>query len=205
MSKRKSKTTNGQKKKKPKSTTPKDKYFEALEAVIERENADGQMLVTGVSADADPNNLSADECDQLRYILINKQRGDLLDYYEDIILGDQADDSFLMFDTSFSYKLIPLIARIATKKFKSDAEAFNHLFAFSYNILQFDVWAHDNEDEYECLRATSKLGKAWKKLLKKDNAQLKIDAEYTRPAIVDLLKKVEALTNHIDGHKKWGL
>ena len=47
--------------------------------------------------------------------------------------------------------------------------------AFSHTILQYDSWAHDNEDSQECCEATNALGKAWKKLLKKSDAELGID------------------------------
>ena len=145
-----------------------------------------------------------------------------------------------MFNTSFSYTVIPLILRTARKKFKTNALTFDNLMAFSHTILQYDSWAHDNEDSQECCEATNALGKAWKKLLKKSDAELGIDkgefffvivpeslhvttvlsvldaivlhcsflllfTEYTRPAILDLLAKVEELTSHLDEHKQWNL
>ena len=161
--------------KKQKVTSPKDAYFQSLEQVQTREGCIGQMLVTGIDDDCNPEKLTKADCAKLRFVLINQSRADLLDSYEDLVLGDQAHDSVMMFNTSFSYTVIPLILRTARKKFKTSALSFDNLFAFSQTILQNDYWAHDNEDSQECCEATNALGKAWKKLLKKTDAELGID------------------------------
>lgn len=158
-----------------KVASPKDAYFQALEQVQSREGCIGQLLVTGVDEGCDPENLTTADCAKLRFVLISQSRADLLESYGDLVLGDQAHDSVMMFNTSFSYTVIPLILRTARKKFKTNALAFDNLIAFSQTILQYDCWAHDNEDSQECCAATNALGKAWKKLLKKTDAELGID------------------------------
>ena len=158
-----------------KVASAKDAYFQALDQVQLREDCIGQMLVTGIDEPCDPENMTPADCAKLRFVLISQSRADLLESYGDLVLGDQAHDSVMMFNTSFSYTVIPLILRTARKKFKTNALTFDNLMAFSHTILQYDSWAHDNEDSQECCEATNALGKAWKKLLKKSDAELGID------------------------------
>ena len=89
MSKRTSNRPAKGKTKKQKVASPKDAYFQTLEQVQNRENCIGQMLVTGIGEDCDPENLTAADCAKLRFVLISQSRADLLESYGDLILGDQ--------------------------------------------------------------------------------------------------------------------
>ena len=185
--------------------------FAALEVVQEREGAIGQMLTRGLDGEegVDPARLTAQQCAKLRYVLITQRRADLLDGYADEDLCDQAQDSILMFNTSFSYRIFPLIDRVVKKavriqkKKRDHALAFDHLLALSHNILEYSHWAHDHEDSEECCKVLTKLGLAWKGVLAKTDAELGIDAEYTRPGITYLLRNVENLTVGLDEHTAW--
>jgi len=46
------------------------------------------------------------------------------------------------------------------------------------------TWIHDNEDSKFVQHAMPTLAGAWKKVLDKSDAELKIDAEFTRPGVV---------------------
>ena len=50
----------------------------------------------------------------------------------------------------------------------------------------------------ELENAIKKLAGAWKRMLKKSNAELGIDAEYTRPGVEALLEKFERACNDFD-------
>ena len=96
-----------------------------------------------------------------------------------------------------------LCRRVGQKKKRDHALAFDHLLALSHNILEYSHWAHDHEDSKECCKVVTKLGLAWKGVLAKTDAELGIDAEYTRPGISYLLRNVENLAVGLDEHTAW--
>jgi hypothetical protein len=66
------------------------------------------------------------------------------------------------------------------------------MFSLTYALKELDFWMNDNEmyGEGEDLeKVIDLLGKTWKTLLSKSNAELGIDAEYTRPGIESLLSQ----------------
>ena len=92
---------------------------------------------------------------------------------------------------------------------KTIPEQFDRMFALTYALKELDFWMHDNEcwGEGEDLeKAITLLGKTWTKLLTKSNAELGIDAEFTRPGIEKLLtqfaESVEACES-IEKEFKW--
>lgn len=79
-------------------------------------------------------------------------------------------------------------------KLNPDSKKFDAMFALTYCLNDFDIWMNDNEcwgEGGELEQAITLLGKTWKKLLKKSNEELGIDAEYTRKGIEALLEKFE--------------
>ena len=73
-------------------------------------------------------------------------------------------------------------------------ERFDALFGLTHGLKSFDYWMHDNEcwqpgEELE--KAMAALAKAWRDMLKKSDAELGIDKEFTRPGIVSLLEQLE--------------
>jgi septation ring formation regulator EzrA len=106
----------------------------------------------------------------------------------ELVLGDQANSNFLMFNTSFSYDILGAFDHFKTKlytKAKTPADKFDLLLAYTYNINEHDVWMHDNEGGMEGM--VKNLASMWKKQLKNSNEILNIDAEYTRPGVVEFL------------------
>lgn len=69
---------------------------------------------------------------------------------------------------------------------------FDALFGLTFALQKLDYWMYDNEYGGIFINKIIKmLGHAWMKILQKTDAQLGIDAEYTRPAIECLLTQME--------------
>ena len=145
--------------------------------------------------DEDTSKYTAEQMSSLRYIMITKRRSDLLDETRQLILGDQANHSIMMFNTSFSYAVLDGFYHFKKEygKAKSPELKFDELLAYTYILQEYDVWMHDNEGGMDGM--VKDLAGMWKRLLKNDDDKLGIDAEYTRPGVMQLLvdfkKKVE--------------
>ena len=89
-----------------------------------------------------------------------------------------------------------------------DRSRRDHLFALTHAIMRwciihfmpplhsqdFDFWMHDNEcwePGQELEKAIKALAKAWRDMLRRSDAELGIDAEYTRPGIEALLGQLQ--------------
>lgn len=205
-----------------KDETPYDKYFKVLNAFQKEHNFLGQMLIKGVSStgnddseeeeeeeydsDGDDAAFNAKLTDEqmagLRFVLITQDRADQLDSMREYILGDQAKDGILMFSTSFSYGIHDGFYSFSAKngmyakKAKTWPQKFDMLFAYTYNLKEYDVWMHDNEGGMEDM--VKDLAKLWKKLLAKDNSTLGIDGEYTRPGVLAMLEQFKEQVEDVD-------
>uniref|UniRef100_A0A7S0ACX6 Uncharacterized protein n=1 Tax=Minutocellus polymorphus TaxID=265543 RepID=A0A7S0ACX6_9STRA len=200
-------------------TTPYDKYFKHLTAFQDKHDFLGQMLIKGVSrsggGDSDDEDYDAYGSDDeeafnakltdeqmagLRFVLITQNRSDQLDAMREYVLGDQANDGILMFNTSFSYGIHDgfylLKSGMYAKKAKTSSQKFDLLFAYTYTLKEYDVWMHDNEGDMEDM--VKDLAKLWKKLLSQDDSALGIDAEYTRPGVLALLEQFKDKVEDVD-------
>ncbi|EJK49604.1 hypothetical protein THAOC_31504 [Thalassiosira oceanica] len=195
--------------------TPYDEYFAKIDAMKQKDpNILGPMLIRGIpqhSNDSDEeaevdsdeeenedsnSKYTAEQMSTLRHVLITQKRNDRLDEMREYVLGEQANESLMMFNTSFSYEVKDGFYHFKTslwKKAKTPADKFDLLFAYTYNLFSFDVWMNDNEGDMEGM--VSDLAGMWKRLLKNDDEKLGIDAEYTRPGVIqhleDFKKEVE--------------
>jgi hypothetical protein len=135
----------------------------------------------------------------LRYVFITKERENQLDTMKEFVLGDQANDMVMMFNTSFSYGIrdgFEFYKSATWKKLKTPAQKFDSLFAYTYLLKTYDVWMHDNEGDMEDMVAG--LAALWKRLLKNDDEKLGIDAEYTRPGVLALLEDFKSDLDDVD-------
>ena len=198
------------------AVSPKDAYFEALHAHLKKvDGAVGHMLARGTSEirneetdefeEVDEDNLTPAHVAQLRHILLTKRRVGALEAARELVLGDQAGSDFLMFDTSFSWDVIDLLEEVAGKRAGKDAsKRFDELLAFTSTIHDHDTWTHDYEDGDALVKGINKLGKAWRALLEKSDAELGIDAEYTRPGILALCADLREACDHIEDDRGRG-
>jgi hypothetical protein len=189
-----------------KPKTPYQLYFDEMKAFRTENGFKGQLLTKGIASDrddeeesdeedeADNSKYTTEQMQTLRFIMINDSRADQLDAMRKLVLGDQADEGFMMFNTSFSWQIMDHVFprfKQLYQKTTSKAKKFDMLFAFTFQLFQYDVWCHDNEDSMNPL--TSGLAKMWKALLKGSNEELGIDAKYTRPGIMALLEDFKKL------------
>ena len=217
------------KKKKPANKNPEDEYFDRLQAFVGTvPGGVGFMITRGVDGESDESSsdeerggggggreeLNAEQVATLRHVILTKRRHACVERAQREVLGEQADHDFMMFGTSFSWDVLDLLhakcAAQAKKAAKDPALAFDELLAFTAAISEHDVWVHDNEEPDELVGAVNKLGKAWAKLLAKSDAELGIDAEYTRPGVQALLEEFQETVADLGEYaerapKKWAL
>jgi hypothetical protein len=184
--------------------TPHAAYFAKLNAAAARYGPDtGTLLIRGIKCpddddEEDTSTYTAEQMSTLRFVLITKKREDRMEEMRELVLGDQADCNFLMFNTSFSYDILDAFDQFKTlyTKAKTHADKFDLLLAYTYNIGEHDVWMHDNEGGMEGM--VKNLASMWKKQLKNSNETLNIDAEYTRPGVVEFLVKFKNQVEDVD-------
>jgi hypothetical protein len=214
--KKKSKTTKVAKK------SPCALYFERLSAAMEKyEQGLGMMLVRGVKRGEDEDEDDEDEDDEddedeearndkyteeqvshMRHIVITKRRADALEEMEKLILGEQANESFMTFNTSFSYEILDSFGDFFSllNKKKSAGEKLDYLFAYTYTLNAHDVWAHDHEVGWGGHKPLAKLAKTWKDVLANDNEAVDIveGDGFTRAGIEEMLEQFKKMVEDIE-------
>eukprot|EP01052_Picozoa_sp_SAG31_P002960 SAG31_NODE_108_length_24741_cov_6.933041_12_plen_241_part_00 len=176
--------------------TPWKRYFARRDAVLD-EKAPGPfkglgfMLIRGMAhteeerhedssdeEDDDAEEKAQDEwtdaeMDYMRWVIITQRRADELENMKELVLGEQAGDSLLMFNTSFSYEIMDSFGELASevKKTKDFGAKLDKLFAYTYTIDQHDVWVHDHECGWGGERFIAGLAKLWKVVLKKPDVR----------------------------------
>ncbi len=198
-----------------KPSTPWERFWERLDAQID-EDAEGElkglgrMMVRGVqqaegSDGDDEEKAEADYTDAelayMRFIIITQRRADEQDRMKELLLGEDADSPFLMFNTSFSYQVLDSLQDLqrGLKRCKDDwAKKFDKLLGYTVMVDQYDVWMHDHEGGWGGHRFIAALARLWKTVLQQTDAALGIDAEFTRPGTVCLLENFKAKVEDID-------
>ena len=113
--------------------------------------------------------------------------------------GGDDDRGFAIFNTHSGNTVVYGIPNEVKKSLKNlkatPPERFDALFGLTYHIARYDFWMHDNLNEFyepggELEKAIKVLGKAWRDMLKLTDAELCIDAEFTRPGVEALLSQL---------------
>eukprot|EP00594_Rhizosolenia_setigera_P018038 CAMPEP_0178965398 /NCGR_PEP_ID=MMETSP0789-20121207/16261_1 /TAXON_ID=3005 /ORGANISM="Rhizosolenia setigera, Strain CCMP 1694" /LENGTH=253 /DNA_ID=CAMNT_0020650381 /DNA_START=81 /DNA_END=842 /DNA_ORIENTATION=+ len=196
-------------KKEEEKLTPHKAYFKRLkEKVNELDTPKGEMLghilIKGISSNRDSDDeeseseseskedqdkYTEEQMNSLRFILITKNRAKMMDDMKEFVLGEQANDSFMMFNTSFSWEILSGFSHFKKniyQKKKSWKLKFDVLLAYTRVLHTYDVWMNDNEGQLNDF--VRDLAKLWKAVLKKSDEDLGIDSEYTRPGVLEFLK-----------------
>ena len=196
--------------KKAKTLTPHELYLEEQKAFMETQGLVDSILVQGIVEDGtneddddDAKNLTytAEQVGKLRYVMLTKERAAAMKRYRKKILGEQAESKAAMkFNTSYSFIVFDeqFCLDCDLKKQKNLAEQFNMLFAFTNTVHQYNVWLKDYDDEDALIETITGLAESWKTMLKKTDAQLGIDTEYTRPGVLAFLEKFKTLVENAD-------
>ena len=173
--------------------TPWKRYFARRDAAL-NEKAPGPfkglgfMVIRGMAhteeerysdeEDAEEEEKSQDEwtdaeMDYMRWVIITQRRADELETMQELVLGAQAGDSMLMFNTSFSYEIMDSFGELASevKKTKDFGAKLDKLFAYTHTINEHDVWVHDHEGGWGGERFIAGLAKLWKAVLKKPDVR----------------------------------
>jgi hypothetical protein len=190
-------------------------FFERLKAVKQRYATDRVIIVRGVRLEYGEDEEEEDEEDEdeeeganrtytaeqlarLRYVILTSRRNRMIEEAMDFVTCGQAEEFFMMFNTSDGNKVCLGIARRVTKalKLKTLPQQFDSLFGLTFALSEEDHWLDDNE-YYERNGALEKglkaLAKAWKKLLANTDADLGIDSEYTRAGTEGCLEIMEEI------------
>jgi hypothetical protein len=180
-------------------STPYDEHFKRLDAAIEAVNGLGRILIRGVPDKLDEESneievinskLTEKDMDHMRWIIITQRRSNQLESMAKLVLGDQASESILTFNTTFSYEVLDAFSEVkaTVRKTSSWGVKFDMLFAFTYTINEYDTWVNDHECGWGGNRFIRSLAKLWYGVLQEDNDILGIDSEFTRPGIIEMLQ-----------------
>ena len=204
------------------SMNPHAAFFSKLEAVALRYGPEtGHMIISGISTgsgDSDEDEEEEEEDDEvtskytaeqmstLRFVLINQKRQDRLDEVQRFVLGNQSTCGIVMFNDSYCKEVVGGFERFKSwSRDISPADMFDLLFAYTYTLEQYDHWIDNKydlwiDDEGGMCGMVMSLAVMWKELLKNNDKELNIDAEYTRPDVEEFLRnfkeKIEAFTVH---------
>jgi len=185
-----------------KNKTPYDIWNDQFNNYMEVNGFLGSILIKGIEKDEnhetdeegeeeeeDTSKYTKEQMESLRFIMVTKNREKQLDIMRKLVLGHQANDSFLMFNTSFSYRILYSLNTLRRKlaRAKSPSAKFDMLFAYTNQVKEHNYWMHDNEGGMNVF--TRGLALIWKRLLKNSDQDLGIDTEYTKPAIMAMLEK----------------
>lgn len=203
------------------SKCPFDLHCEELDAFIKLEkDVKGQIMIRGVDGvekdkededdddeenEIDKSTVTAEQVQACRHVLITKNREKQLNSMRRLVLGEQANDRCLMFNTSFSNEVLRTwhFVKRSLASTKDPSKKLDRLFAYSYNLFEFDVWIHDNEgDMGELVKG---LGRAWKSLMKKySDEELGWDRKYTKLGTLEFLKQFKSKIDSMPDYYKLG-
>lgn len=182
------------------SKSPFDLYFDQQKAWLKQhKEVLGPRMIKGIDGDdeseddeeEDKSKYTTEQMNSLRYIMVTKNLEKQFHAMQKLVLGDQADEELMMFDTSFSMDVLHSwhhLKRRAFPKHKQPAQKLDLLIAYTSNLQEYDVWMHDNEGGMEVL--VKGLAAAWKQLLQNNtDEQLGWDIEYTKPGVLELLEQ----------------
>ena len=217
--------------------TPFKRFFARLDGVVSStKDGVGRMLVRGVprssSGGGDGSDGDADAADaqdeatqakytdedmaHMRFIVITKGRAEQLNAGRHILLGEQADEDMMSFDTSFSYQVMGAYGAFARalRSAPSAAARFDALLGFTANLAEYDAWVHDHEVGWGGHRFLADLARQWRDVLAQDDATLGCaegdeeeggdgDGEggvstFTRPGVLHLLDEFQATVEAIE-------
>ena len=123
----------------PAAETPFKRFFARLDGVVSsQKDGVGRMLVRGVPQPEDSDDdhddaedeatrakLTDEDMAHMRFIDITKGRAEQLKAMQRLLLGKQAGDSMLCFNTSFSYHIMSAYATFSRCKVVGAAERFD--------------------------------------------------------------------------------
>jgi hypothetical protein len=155
-----------------------------------------------------------DYTNKMRVLIGTNNRDQMQEYYELLVLGDQAGEWFTMFNTSFSYEVIDAMQNFFrmltnTKKKEPLWKTFDRVFAFTYTIGNHSYWMSDHEvgwgRDFGGSMLVKRLAKEWKELLGHSNEELGIDGVYGRPGILCFLEQFMKDIDGIEDGKREGI
>ena len=214
--KRKAETAAAAAKKISQNKNPHQLYFEEQTEYLnqdENKHLLGSLLIKGIEHDPDgeedeeeeedTSKYTTEQMQSLRFIFFQKNLDQQIDKMRALVLGDQANDSFLTFNTSFSYHVLGtwdiVKKRLSKIPAKNPSHKLDLLIAYTYTIKEHDVWMHDNEGGMGEL--VQGLANAWKRLLsnkKYDDEALGWDLKYTKPGVLELLHQFKQQIEDMD-------
>lgn len=163
------------------------------EAIIIRGiNVEGDQLGDEEADTSHTSRYTAEQMSQIRYVFLTEKRNDRLEEMRRFILGEQANQWFTMHGTEFSYEVLDGFSQYKSNiynKLRNSADKFDSLFGYTYHLNEYDTWMHDNEGNMQ--EFMSSLARMWRRLLTESDQELGIDAEFTRPGVVQLLQQMK--------------
>ena len=184
-----------------------DEYFDRREAVAKAHRISDTVTIrimqtskkpfevpreTAKQKSARENSYTAAEMESVRVILMNKRRMDKLAAAATMLLGKQTGKNVLVFNTDYSNHAEESLERVLKSVARlSPAVAFDTLLGLTIQLKTHSSWLDDNEGLDADLFA--RFGAAWANILANSDAKLEIDAEYTRPGVIEMLQQLKVM------------
>ena len=209
--------------------SPFKRYFQRLNAAVNTTAEGplkglGRMIIRGMrhteeeysdedeeegeeeSQEKDEDEWTEEEVNYMRWIIITQRRADALEHAAELVLGEQAHESFLSFNTSFSYEVMESFDEMRQEYSRTSdwGARFDMLFAYTHTIEEQDVWMHDHEVGWGGEVWLASLAKLWRAVLKKSDAVLAIDGEFTRPGVIHMLERFKTKVEDIEQLAEYG-
>lgn len=198
-------------------TAAEKKFYDDREAFMKSIGVEKAILIRGWNnpdSDCDeeeegeerqkkgpPTRPTEEDIKNIRMIMMPDARAEEMERVEKELLGDQYGQGFTMHNTSFSYDVYDLWVGEVKQDYNNMrkwGEKFDLLLAFTSAIMDHNTWMHDHETGWEGDKMLKEMGERWKKLLKKSDDVLGIDAKFTRPGVICMLEQFKKAIDSLD-------
>lgn len=186
-----------------------DEHFDSREAVAKAHHASNALIIRAMQTSARKkpfevpgetakqklvreNSYTAADMASVRLMLMTKRRMDKLESAAKLLLGKQAGKDVMAFNTDFSHHMEESLERVLKSILRlTPAVAFDTLLGFTIQLKTHSTWLEDNE--LLDTELFTRFGAVWAKLLANEDAKLEIDAEFTRPGVLEMLQQLKAM------------
>lgn len=207
----------------PPAPTPCDLWKKAFESFLVQHEFLGSMLIRGVQnfsghsnkespgedvqashmaflPEIDTRQLTRQDLQELRYILITPSRAEKLEYVQESLFQDNPDRTYDQHGT-FSRHVFDVWDYwncYILKNCRVQSDRLDWLIAFTSSLHEWDAWIDDDPecDHGDLAKMIKSVSGAWQRLLLRerdfDGVDLGWDDEFTRPGVMELLRVFKA-------------
>ena len=145
-----------------------------------------------------PNDLTQEQVDGLRYVLLTRRRRQILNGMEELLRGDQNGHGIVVLGASFCYhvKCYWRIVKYMFDNSRQVSQKLDLLFAFTRSLWKYNVWMYRNDGTMSDV--VEGLAGVWRDLLRRSDKELGWDTEYSKPGMLEMLRDFKGDVESID-------